>query len=92
MSFCYTYVLLCADGDWYIGSTDDLRRRVEEHSVGNAASTKARRPLELVYYEACRSIAAARQRERQLKTGFGRGYLNRRLDFEKQRSPVRRNA
>jgi hypothetical protein len=42
------------------------------------------RPLRLVYHsrwniEACRSADAARRREKQLKTGFGRAYLKRRL-------------
>jgi putative endonuclease len=82
--FNYTYVLLCADGDWYIGSTNDLRRRVAEHQQGQVTATKPRLPVRLVYYEACRSLAAARAREQQLKTGFGRGSLNRRLSYEKQ--------
>ena len=83
MEFSYTYVLRCADDYWYIGSTDNLRRRLAEHRAGKVTSTTNRRLLELVYYEACRSLAAARRRERELKTGFGRGYLNRRLAFEK---------
>jgi len=88
MKFFYTYVLLCADGDWYIGSTDDIKRRMREHENGKVTATICRRPLDLVYFEACRSLTAAREREQQLKTGFGRGYLSRRLAFEK-RSPAR---
>lgn len=84
MNFAYTYVLKCGDGDLYIGSTSDLKRRVAEHATGRCSSTHKRLPVELIYYEACRSIDAARQRERQLKTGFGRGYLRKRLDFELQ--------
>ena len=84
MKFCYTYVLLCGDGSWYIGSTDDLDRRVPEHEAGLCSNTKKRLPVTLVYYEACRSLEAARSREQQLKTGFGRGYLNKRLAFEKE--------
>jgi len=83
MQFAYTYVLLCNDENWYIGSTDDLKRRVAHHHAGECADTCRRIPVEVVYFEACRSLEAARQRERQLKTGFGRGYLNRRLGFEK---------
>jgi putative endonuclease len=85
MNFAYTYVLICADGQWYIGSTPDIRQRLHEHQEGKVLSTFGRRPVELVYYEACRSLDAARVREHQLKTGFGRGYLNKRLAFEKQR-------
>ncbi|HMP89275.1 MAG TPA: GIY-YIG nuclease family protein [Kiritimatiellia bacterium] len=63
MNFAYTYVLKCADGNMYIGSTTDLKRRLEEHHNGACTHTSGRRPLELVYYEACRSVDAARQRE-----------------------------
>ncbi len=80
--FFYTYVPQCANGDWYIGSTDDLKRRLQEHEEGKCQTTKSVLPVELVYYEACRNLQAAREREQQLKTGFGRGYLSRRLFFE----------
>ena len=79
MDFHYTYVLRYADGHLYIGSTSDLRRRISEHRGGKVPSTVPRLPVELVYYEACRSVESARDRERQLKTGFGRAYLKRRL-------------
>ena len=77
--FFYTYVLLCADGKRYVGLTDDVGRRVEQHAAGRVPATAYRLPVELIYFEACRSRPAAADRERQLKTGFGRGYLNRRL-------------
>lgn len=80
--FFYTYVLKCANADWYIGSTDDLKRRIQEHQDGKCRTTRAVLPVELVYYEACRTLQGAREREAQLKTGFGRGYLRRRLSSE----------
>jgi len=80
--FAFTYVLKCSDGNWYIGSTPDLQRRVAQHLAGESPNTRNRLPVELVYYEACRSLEAARSREKQLKTGFGRGYLKKRLGFE----------
>ena len=82
MEFAYTYVLKCTDGDMYIGSTDDLKRRMREHADGGCGNTKKRLPVELIYYEACRSLDGARDREKQLKTGFGHGYLRKRLSFE----------
>ena len=82
MTFAYTYVLQCADGDMYIGSTDDLKRRVRQHADGDCQDTKKRLPVRLIYYEACRSLDAARAREKQLKTGYGRGFLRKRLAFE----------
>jgi putative endonuclease len=77
--FAYTYVLLCADRNLYIGSTDDLRRRLSQHTSGYVPATVPRRPVQLVYYEACLSLDAARTRERQLKTGYGRQYLKQRV-------------
>jgi len=79
MKFFYTYVLLCADNKHYIGYTDNVVRRLKEHQEGVTASTKPRRPVTLIYYEACRSKTAAMERERYFKTGFGRGFLKKRL-------------
>ena len=75
----YTYVLKCADGNWYVGSAVDLRKRINEHRQGRVPATAYRLPVTLEYYEACRSESRARLREKQLKTGFGRAYLKRRL-------------
>ena len=83
MAFAYTYVLLCADNQRYIGSTPNLQNRLHEHKNGQVPSTEHRRPVELIYYEACRSLTATREREQKLKTGYGRAYLDRRLGFEK---------
>ncbi len=78
-AFVYTYVLLCSDGEWYVGHTVDLEQRLALHAEGRVRATAYRLPVVMVYYEACRSFAAAVARERQLKTGFGRAYLKRRL-------------
>ena len=64
----YVYVLKSLkDGDGYIGSTTDLRRRVKQHNDGAVPSTKPRRPLELIYYEAYKVERDARLRELSLK-------------------------
>ena len=76
----YTYVLRSKkDGELYIGWTPDLKSRFNEHIKGNVLSTKDRLPMELIYYEACLIKEKAISREKQLKSGFGRAYLNRRL-------------
>ena len=78
--FYYTYVLQSlVDDDLYIGSTSDLKKRVDEHNKGRVESTADRRPLKLVYYEACLSKELSFAREKQLKTGFGRKYLKSRI-------------
>lgn len=78
--FYYTYVLRSKrDGKLYIGWTGDLKKRVEKHNKGIVEATRKRLPLELMYYEACKSREAAILREKTLKTGFGRKYLKMRL-------------
>ena len=84
----YTYVLRCRNGDLYVGSALDLRKRLAQHSAGRVRATVHRLPVKLEYYEACRSELKARLRERQLKTGYGRAYLKRRLENE-SRTPAR---
>lgn len=76
----YVYVLQSMkDGDLYTGYTKDLKQRFEQHQRGLAASTKDRRPLELIYYEACLDQDDATKREKYLKTYKGKMFLRNRL-------------
>jgi len=63
-----------------VGSTEDLKGRILNHKAKSVDTTKNFDKIELIYYEACLNKAGARRRELQLKTGFGRGYINRRLE------------
>lgn len=64
----YLYILKSQKDDkLYIGSTNDLRRRLAEHNNGLSQSTKGRRPFELRYYEAFFKEGDARHREYSLK-------------------------
>ena len=64
----WVYILRCADGSYYIGSTRDLERRLRAHEEGRAAAyTARRRPLKLAYSEKHGNMEAARQRELQIK-------------------------
>lgn len=77
----YVYVIQSRkDGKIYIGHTKDLKRRFHKHSTGQVSSTQKRRPFKLLYYEACNILQDALDREKSLKTGFGRAYLKRRLN------------
>jgi len=77
----YTYVLLSEiDKKFYIGFTKELEERIEEHNNGLVSSTARRRPLKLVYFEACLNQTDAIKREKYFKSGFGRRYLNNRLE------------
>lgn len=80
-TFHYVYVLQSLkDGDFYTGYTCDLRRRLEEHHAGAVRSTAHRLPVELIYYEACRSQADAAKREKYLKSAWGKRYIKGRLE------------
>jgi putative endonuclease len=60
----YVYILESGkDNKHYIGSTNDLNRRIEEHNNGFVESTSARRPLRLVSYIAVETEKQARSRE-----------------------------
>ena len=65
----YTYILECADKSLYIGCTNDLERRLEQHnnSKWGAHYTKIRRPVVLKYKEGFSTLKEARQREAEIK-------------------------
>jgi putative endonuclease len=79
-NYCYVYVLRSlADYQFYVGLTRDLRARLQAHNKGLIASTKGRRPFELVYWEGCLNESDAAQREKYLKTAWGKRYIKTRL-------------
>ncbi|MDA8441348.1 MAG: GIY-YIG nuclease family protein [Peptococcaceae bacterium] len=64
----FAYLLRCADGSFYAGYTVDLSRRLAAHQAGKASKcTRARRPVELVYWEEYASKGDALSREAELK-------------------------
>ena len=64
----YTYILRCRDNSLYTGWTNDLTKRVEMHNAGKGAKyTKARLPVELVYYEEHETKEDAMRREYAIK-------------------------
>lgn len=80
----FVYVLHCTDTKrnqkkFYVGITEDIEARFDKHKGFSVKTTKNYDRIKLVYYEACLDKTDALRREKQLKTGFGRGYLNRRL-------------
>jgi len=77
----YVYILKSKKYDeLYIGSTNDLKRRLVEHNKGNISSTKLKKPYNLLYYEAYRAESDARRREKMLKLrGQARVHLLTRL-------------
>jgi putative endonuclease len=78
--FYYTYILKSKkDGKLYIGSTNDLRKRLSQHNQGLSTYTKGRGPYKIIYYEACLLRKKAESRELYLKSGMGKRYLKNRL-------------
>lgn len=64
----YVYILRCADGILYTGSTTDIDRRVKEHNSGKGGSyTRIRQPVELVHKEFYLNRSKAQAREVQIK-------------------------
>ena len=66
----YLYILKSGkDGNIYTGLSSNLRQRVQQHVDGKVISTKHRRPLKLIYYEAYMNRTDAINREKYLKNG-----------------------
>ncbi len=64
----YTYILKCSDNTLYTGWTKNLEKRIKDHNDGKGAKyTKARRPVELVYYEIFKTKEDAMKREYAIK-------------------------
>lgn len=77
----YVYILeSLKDEKMYVGYTNDLRRRIDEHNQGKSFATAPRKPFKLIYYEAYIYREDAEKRERFFKTGWGRNYISRALN------------
>jgi putative endonuclease len=64
----YVYIVKCADGTYYTGYTNDLKRRIKQHNAGEGAKyTKGRRPVELVHSEQFETKSEAMKREYKIK-------------------------
>lgn len=77
----YVYVLRSLkDEKLDIGYTPNLKKRFAEHNQGNVLSTKSRKPLNIIFYEAFLDKNDALAREKFLKTGWGRRHLKHALN------------
>ncbi len=75
----YVYFLQLSNEDMYVGSTNDLRRRINSHQRGRVKSTKAYLPIALKSYVAVLTEGNARALERYFKSGSGKAFTNKRL-------------
>lgn len=79
-SLYWVYVLQSKqDGKMYVGFTTNIKNRLLEHQQGKSASTAPRRPIQLIYLEACTNRADALRREQYFKKTGGKIYLSKRL-------------
>ena len=73
----YVYVILSSShNNRYIGSTDNVVKRVDEHNKGKCRYTSGRKPWTLVYKEQYATRSEAIKREKFLKSGQGRKWLD----------------
>ena len=72
----YVYSLKCKDG-FYVGCTDDLRKRIERHGHGLVSATKNRLPVKLEFYFAIGDKYKAFEFEKYLKSGSGRTFVKK---------------
>jgi putative endonuclease len=64
----YIYIVQCSDKSLYVGYTNDVFRRIENHNAGRGAKyTRSRRPVQLIYSENYRTKSEAMRREWEIK-------------------------
>ncbi|MCS0500403.1 GIY-YIG nuclease family protein [Protaetiibacter mangrovi] len=68
----WVYILRCADGSYYVGSTTHLEYRLWQHQQGEGAEyTKHRRPVELAFAHETETVGEAFGLEKRIQ-GWGR--------------------
>ncbi|RPI69223.1 MAG: GIY-YIG nuclease family protein [Ignavibacteriales bacterium] len=80
MKYFYTYVLQSLkDLNFYVGYTNNLIKRIEDHNKGKVLSTKNIMPQKLIYWEGCLNQHDATRREKYLKTAWGKRFIKNRI-------------
>ncbi|MBR3578689.1 MAG: GIY-YIG nuclease family protein [Bacteroidales bacterium] len=83
----YMYILLCDDGSYYTGSTNNLELRLQQHFAGEGANhTKKHPPVKLLYYEEFDRIDEAFNREKQVQ-GWSRKKKEALINREYEKLP-----
>ena len=72
----YVYILRSfKDGTYYVGSTQDLKSRIDRHNQGRTKYTKPKRPWGLVYHEEHPDRSSAVKRELEIKNRKSKDYI-----------------
>jgi len=89
----YVYVLRpLKDSGFYIGYSANLRKRFSEHVTAGSFATSHREPWKLTYYEVYLEQADAIGREKYLKSGAGRRFLQSQLKNYVRKHPLERSG
>jgi putative endonuclease len=81
----YTYILISLKNNrYYIGSTDNLKRRLSEHNSGKVVFTRSYAPWEVYYFEEYQTRNQAFSREKQIKAWKSRSMIEK-LKFTRPR-------
>ncbi len=76
----YVYALISkVNNRIYVGFSKNLELRIKDHNSGKTKSTKHYKPWVLFYSEKVETRLIAREREKELKSGFGKEFLKRLL-------------
>lgn len=65
----------------YVGMSENLQKRLNEHNAGKTRSTKSFKPWKIIYFEEHNSRIEARKREKYLKSAAGRIFLKQKLNL-----------
>lgn len=75
----YTYLLKLSNGDYYAGSTKDLKSRYDKHQSGQVPHTSKFRPVNLVWYAGFANKDQSASFEKYLKSSSGKAFRNKHL-------------
>ena len=76
----HVYVLRNSKGQLYIGSTDNLDKRIQQHQQGETRWTRNRGPWEVVLTESFPTRADAMRKEKELKRGRANQQLREQVE------------
>jgi len=74
------YILLLGNNQYYVGSSNNLIRRIEEHKSGRVQSTKYKLPVRLIFHQEFATLKEARQIEFKIKKQKSRVFIEKILD------------
>lgn len=75
----YVYILKCSDNSYYVGSSNNLKNRINYHNKGSVQSTSNRRPVKIIWYCCFENKVKSLSFEKYLKQGSGFAFTRKRL-------------